>query len=243
MLATAELVARELGATRAQADAVTVLRSEQYARARAADVHRRYLVPVLVAGRAGTTLTVDWDEGVRAVTAESAASLPTVDPEGIHTYASQTHPADGTAGCIVTSRQRAAELANGAGVADVMASGFARAGRSRMPEAPVPAAYRALDAAGLTFDDIHAVTTHNPFAVNDLWFSTQTGFPLERMNAYGCSLVFGHPQAPTGMRSIAELIVELVERGGGIGLFSGCAAGDTAAALVLRVDDAAAPSR
>jgi len=32
--------------------------------------------------------------------------------------------------------------------------------------------------------------------------------------------------------------VELTERGGGIGLFSGCAAGDTAAALVLRVSDA-----
>lgn len=241
MLVTAENVARELGASRAQADEVAVLRSEQYAKAQAGDIPSRYLVPIEIPqGR--RTLTVAADEGVRPLTAEAAPTLPPVEPDGVHTYGSQTHPADGTAGCIVTTRDRAAELAGGAGmagVAEILATGFARVGKSRMPQAPVPAAYQALADAGLTFDDVHAVTTHNPFAVNDLWFSAQTGYPLERMNAYGCSLVFGHPQAPTGMRSIAELIVELTGRGGGIGLFSGCAAGDTAAALVVRVSDSA----
>ena len=38
-----------------------------------------------------------------------------------------------------------------------------------------------------------------------------------------------------GLRVIIELIEELVERGGGVGLFSGCAAGDSAMALCLRV--------
>jgi hypothetical protein len=57
------------------------------------------------------------------------------------------------------------------------------------------------------------------------------------MNSYRCSLVFGHPQAPTGLRSIAELIETLRLRGGGVGLFTGCAAGDTGAAVVLEVSD------
>ncbi|MCP5092606.1 MAG: thiolase family protein, partial [Gammaproteobacteria bacterium] len=48
--------------------------------------------------------------------------------------------------------------------------------------------------------------------------------------------IWGHPQAPTAMRSVIELIEELVIRGGGHGLFSGCAAGDSAMALVLHVD-------
>ena len=47
------------------------------------------------------------------------------------------------------------------------------------------------------------------------------------MNNYGCSLIWGHPQGPTGLRSVIELIEELVIRGGGRGLFQGCAAGDT----------------
>jgi acetyl-CoA acetyltransferase len=38
-----------------------------------------------------------------------------------------------------------------------------------------------------------------------------------------------------GTRAIIELIEELVLRGGGYGLFSGCAAGDTAMAVVLEV--------
>ena len=60
---------------------------------------------------------------------------------------------------------------------------------------------------------------------------------LERMNLFGSSLVYGHPQGPTGARIIAELIETLRRRGGGIGLFTGCAAGDTGAAVVLRVED------
>ncbi len=82
-----------------------------------------------------------------------------------------------------------------------------------------------------------AVKTHNPFALNDILFSRQTGFPLEKMNNYGCSLVWGHPQAPMATRAVIELIEELAERGGGYGLFAGCAAGDSAMAVVLEVTD------
>jgi acetyl-CoA C-acetyltransferase len=84
---------------------------------------------------------------------------------------------------------------------------------------------------------VHAVTTHNPFAVSDLWFARETGWPVERMNELGSSLVYGHPQGPTGLRAIVELMATLTARGGGVGLFTGCAAGDTGGALVLRVDD------
>jgi acetyl-CoA acetyltransferase len=80
------------------------------------------------------------------------------------------------------------------------------------------------------------VTTHNPFAVNDLWFSRAMDYPLEQMNPLGCSLIYGHPQGPTGMRGIVELVQALRAQGGGFGLFTGCAAGDMGAALVLSVE-------
>jgi acetyl-CoA acetyltransferase len=41
-----------------------------------------------------------------------------------------------------------------------------------------------------------------------------------------------------GTRAIIELIEELALRGGGLGLFTGCAAGDTAMSVVLEVCDA-----
>jgi acetyl-CoA acetyltransferase len=122
-------------------------------------------------------------------------------------------------------------------VVRLLGSGVSRVGKAEMPKAPVPAARQALAGAGLSFDDLNAISTHNPFTVNDLWFAGQTGVAVEEMNVYGSSLVYGHPQAPTGARLIAELIETLRLRGGGTGLFTGCAAGDTGAALVIRVDD------
>ena len=237
MLAAAEAVAAEMEATREELDDLTALRWEQYAAALADDraFQRRYQVPVEIPQRKGA-LRLGADEGVRPKTRDGIGGLPPAAPDARHTFASQTHPADGCAGAVVTTASRAREL-SGEGIVRILGVGFARVGKSRMPQAPVPAALSALEAAGRSIADVRAVTTHNPFAVNDLYFARETGIKAEDMNAYGCSLVFGHPQGPTGLRSIAELIETLRLRGGGLGLFTGCAAGDTGAALVLEVTD------
>jgi acetyl-CoA C-acetyltransferase len=107
---------------------------------------------------------------------------------GVVPYGTQTHPADGTAGLVVTTADRARELADGEGVARIVGTGAARVGKAEMPKAPVPAAKAALDEAGLGFEDLDAVTTHNPFAaVDDLWFAGQMGVLLDPMNLHGCS--------------------------------------------------------
>lgn len=238
MVQTAENVAAEAGIDRHELDEVTLLRYDQYATALENDraFQRRYMVPVQVPSRKTDPDVVDSDVGVRATSAEQLATLEPVEPGGVVTYGSQTHPADGTAGVIVASRNRAAECGRDGSAARLLSCGFARAGPAQMPKAPVPAARTALRDAGLDFDDLHAVVTHNPFTVNDIWFSRQTGVHIAKMNIHGSSLVYGHPQAPTGARLVAELIETLVLRGGGYGLFTGCAAGDSAGALVIEVD-------
>jgi acetyl-CoA C-acetyltransferase len=241
MLQTAENVVEEIGVSRDELDDVTALRYEQYARALADDraFHHQFMVPAAlpVRKRGAEPKLIDADEGVFATTREGLAALRPVMPNGAITAGMQTHPADGTAGALVAARNRARSLSRGEGVAQIVATAQARVEPARMPKAPVPAAERALRDAGLTWDDVDLVTTHNPFAVNDIYFQRQTGFPLERTNTYGCSLVWGHPQGPTGLRAIVELIEALRLRGGGVGVFSGCAAGDTGAAVVVRVDD------
>jgi acetyl-CoA acetyltransferase family protein len=239
MLAAGETVAAESGISRGELDELTALRSDQYAKALADDraFQRLYMVEIQIPQRRKPPRVIDADDGIRPAVLEEIAKLPPAAPDGLHTFATQTHPADGAAGALVTTVDQARELARGAGVARILATGFARVAPSHMPQAPVPAARAALAAAGLEMGQVDAVTTHNPFAVNDIYFSRETGFPIERMNSYGCSLVFGHPQGPTGLRSVTELIEELRLRGGGVGLFTGCAAGDTGAAVVVRVDD------
>ena len=238
MVETAEAVAREEGIERVELDEVTALRGSQYQQALDDErsFQRRWMVPVELPTRRGEPTVVAADEGVRTSSLDELAALPAVSSDGVITYGSQTHPADGTAGMVVTTCDRARELAGGSGIARVLAVGGARADKARMPKAPVPAAGRALEAAGLGFGDVHAVVTHNPFAVNDVYFARQTGIDLGAMNTRGCSLIYGHPQAPTGTRGIVELLHVLAERGGGIGVFTGCAAGDTGAAVVLSVE-------
>jgi acetyl-CoA acetyltransferase len=137
---------------------------------------------------------------------------------------------------LVTTRERAERMRTQPLTVQLLAYGQARAKKGFMAQATVPAARAALQAAGLRVTDIAAIKTHNPFAVNDVYFSRQMDVPIESFNNNGSSLVFGHPQGPTGMRLVIELIEELAERGGGHGLFTGCAAGDTAAAIVLKVE-------
>ena len=238
MVDTAEAVAAEAGIERGELDELTLLRYEQYEAALADDraFQRGWMVPVTVARRGRDPLVVDVDEGIYPTTAEGLAKLAPQTPDGVVTFGTQTHPADGTAGMVVAPTAVARELSGGRGVAQILGTGFSRVEKARMPKAPVPAALSALADAGVTIDQVDAVKSHNPFAVNDVFFARQTGFPVERTNAFGCSLIYGHPQGPTGARAIVELIAELEARGGGIGLFTGCAAGDTGGAVVLRVD-------
>lgn len=181
---------------------------------------------------------LEGDEGLVRSTPEGLARLQPVIEGGSVTYGGQTRPADGNTALVLATPERARELSAAPQIAiRLMGFGQSRAALAFMPEAPVPAARRALSAAGLEMGQIDAVKTHNPFAINDLIFAKQTGFDVAAMNNFGCSLIWGHPQAPMGLRSIIELIEELVIRGGGYGLFTGCAAGDTAMAVVVEVVD------
>ena len=181
--------------------------------------------------------TVESDEGIFPTTVAGLEKLKPLLPDGTVTFGGQTFPADGNAGMIVTTPDRAAELTSDPDVKIQLIS-FAqgRAKKSFMPAANVPASKSALAMAGISITDVKAIKTHNPFAVNDIYFAHEMGIDKETMNNYGSSLIWGHPQGPTGMRLIVELIEELVLLGGGYGLFTGCAAGDTAAAIVVKVD-------
>lgn len=238
MVATAEAVAAEAGMTKDELDDLTLVRYEQYRDALANDreFQRPWMVPVRIERRRRDPLVIAADEGIHDTTAEVLSKLAPVMPDGVVSYGTQTHPADGTAGVIVAAEDRARELSGGEGIARILGTGFARVERGRMPEAPVPAARQALSDAGVDLSGVDVIKTHNPFAVNDIWFARETGVDATAMNPYGSSLVYGHPQAPTGTRGLAELIEILRRRGGGVGLFTGCAAGDTGAAVVLRVD-------
>jgi len=243
MVDTADRVAARHGISTARQHDVVLERYAQYSEAVANDSAflKRFMdlpfeVPDARMKRVRTTLA--GDEGIHPTSADKLAKLSPVRQDGSVTFGGQTHPADGSAGIVVTTPHRARELSSNPSIAiRILAFGQSRVEKGYMPEAPVPAARQALERAGLGIADIDVIKTHNPFVVNDIVLADAFGIPTHRMNRFGCSLVWGHPQAPTGLRAIIELIEELAMRGGGQGLFTGCAAGDTGMAVVIRVGD------
>jgi len=238
MIQTAENVSREYGVTREECDAIVLRRQEQYRDSLANDreFQKRYLFPVEVQVSRKKTIRVEEDEGVPVSTKEGLAGLRPVAPGGVHTYGSQTYPADGNCGLCVTSREKARELSRDPKVeVRIVSFGYARTKKGYMAAAVAPSAQMALREAGVTVQELAAVKTHNPFASNDAVLSKVLGIDRDGMNHFGCSLIYGHPQGPTGARLLMEGIEEVAMKGGGYLLFSGCAAGDTAASLVLKI--------
>lgn len=243
MVSTAENCAKKWNVSLAEQHDIVLRRYEQYVDAtRVVDgrsFQQRYMtLPLEVpdARYRKTVATLTGDEGIHPTTADGLKKLKPAKEGGTVTYGGQTHPADGNAGMIVTTASAAKELSpSGSPSITLQGFGQARVEMAWMPSAPVPAAKRALEAAGITIRDVKAIKSHNPFAVNDAVFAREFGIDVMSMNNYGCSLIWGHPQGPTGMRAIIELIEELVLKGGGWGLFQGCAAGDTAMAVVVKV--------
>lgn len=238
MIQTAENVAKENHVTRQQCDEVTLRRYEQYIDSLDNDreFHKKYMFPVTIKASKKKTITIKEDEGVMPTTRQGLEKLRPLLKDGSHTFGSQTHPADGSCGLIVTTKDKAAELSHDKSKdAQIVSYGFSRAKKGFMAMAVVPAARMALDKAGISIKDVKVIKTHNPFAANDIYLSDQMNIDVNSFNNFGSSLIFGHPQAPTAGRLIIEGIEELADKGGGYMLFTGCAAGDTGAALVLKI--------
>lgn len=238
MIQTAENLAKEAGITREEGDEFVLIRYEQYQDALKDDraFQRRYMAPVKIPKGKKDVKVIDADEGVFPTTKEGLARLRPVMEGGAVTFGTQTYPADGNAGMVICTEEQAQRLGkDGGATIQILGFGDARVKKAFMPMAVVPAARKALQHAGIEIGDCKAIKTHNPFGVNDVYFCRELGLAPDKVNRYGSPLIWGHPQGPTGMRAIVEMIEELVEAGGGYGLFSGCAAGDTAMAVVLEV--------
>ncbi len=238
MVESAEIVAKENGFTKEQSDTVVLRRYEQYQMGLAnnREFQKQYMLPVEVQLTKKKSLVVEEDQGVMPSTREGLDALKPLSPGGIISFGAQTHPADGNAGILLATREKAQEFSMDKTITiQVIAYGYARVEKAHMPAAPVPATRMALKNAGLTIKEIKVIKTHNPFTVNDLYFAKEMEIDVMGMNNYGSSLIFGHPQGPTATRLIIEGIEETVMTGGGYMLWTGCAAGDCGAALILKI--------
>jgi acetyl-CoA acyltransferase len=208
------------------------------------------MFPVYVPPRFEKIATTD--NGVREdSTLEALAALkPVFDKRYGSVTAGNASPlTDGAAAVLLMSEDKAAALGyQPIGYIRSYASAAVDPGEQLL-QAPVLAAPKALQRAGLTLRDIDLVEMHEAFAAQVL--SNLRGFespmwaaraglsqPLgavdrAKLNVMGGSLSIGHPFGATGARVTTTLCNELTRRGGQFGLLTVCAAGGLGFAMVI----------
>lgn len=102
-----------------------------------------------------------------------------------------------------------------------------------MLNAPVPAAKKVLEKAGLSKDDIDVYEINEAFSVVAEKFIRDLDLDRSKVNINGGAMALGHPIGATGSILIGTALDELERSGGRYGLITMCAAGGMAPAIII----------
>ena len=162
---------------------------------------------------------------------------PDLEIQHFHHAGNSSGVVDGAAAVLVTSKEYAQK--NGLKPrARIVATANMGDDPTLMLNAPVPAAKKVLEKAGLTLDDIDLFEINEAFAVVAAKFVRDLGLDWDKVNVNGGSIALGHPIGATGSILIGTIIDELERRDLKRGLVTMCAAGGMAPAIIVeRVED------
>lgn len=253
----ADAIATLEGITREDLDALALESQKRAAVAIAEHRFDKSLVPVYFEDG---TLALDHEEFPRPqTTAEGLASLkpsfealadvplddtgvtfrslikqkyPDLDIKFVHHAGNSSGVVDGSAAILLASPKYAKEhglKARGRVVA------MANMGDSPtlMLNAPVPAAKKVLEKAGLTVDDIDLWEINEAFAVVTEKFIRDLKLDRSKVNVNGGAMALGHPIGATGAILIGTMLDELERRNLKRGLITMCAGGGMAPAIII----------
>jgi 3-oxoadipyl-CoA thiolase len=219
---TAENVAERFGIDREAQDAYA-LRSHQRAVAATEAGHFAEEIVAVEAPQGRGTVTVEADEGPRAdASLEKLASLRPVFREGGTVTAGNASTLNDGAACTLVASEVGVEQLGAEPLARIVATGVAGVDPAYMGIGPVEAVPRALDAAGLTLDQIDLIELNEAFAAQVLACAAELGIDQERLNVNGGAIALGHPLGCSGARLASTLVRELRRRGGRYGVATLC---------------------
>ncbi|MFK7865655.1 MAG: acetyl-CoA C-acetyltransferase [Pseudohongiellaceae bacterium] len=254
----ADAIATLEGIDREALDQLAVTSQERAARAIAEGRFDRSLVPVL---NEDGSVALDKEEFPRAgTTMESLSGLKTVfelwrdipvDEQGttygsliqskypeienfthVHHAGNSSGVVDGSAALLITSKDYA-DKNDLKPRARIVATANMGDCPTLMLNAPVAAARKVLDKAGLSIDDIDVWEINEAFAVVAERFIRKLDLDREKVNINGGAMALGHPIGATGSILIGTALDELERSGGRYALVTMCAAGGMAPAIII----------
>jgi acetyl-CoA acyltransferase len=237
---TAENVAEAFGISREDQDAFALRSQLKTAAARESGFFDAEITPVEIPVRRGEPVTVSEDEHPRpATTLEKLASLRAPFRTGGSVTAGNASGINDGA-CAVLLASADAARANGlTPIARVVTAASAGVKPSIMGIGPVPAAFKALQQAGLGIEQMDVIELNEAFAAQSLAVLRELGIndDAAHVNPNGGAIALGHPLGMSGARLIATAACQLRATGGRYALCTMCVGvGQGVATIIERVD-------
>jgi acetyl-CoA C-acetyltransferase len=157
---------------------------------------------------------------------------PDVDIQHVHHAGNSSGVVDGAAAILLAS----ASYAKAHGLkprARIVATANMGDDPTLMLNAPVPAAYKVLERAGMTLADIDIFEVNEAFAVVSEKFQRDLNLDRDKVNVNGGAMALGHPIGATGAILIGTVLDELERRDLQVGLITMCAGGGMAPAIII----------
>jgi acetyl-CoA C-acetyltransferase len=232
----AEMIAAKYGITREEQDAFAAESHRRAAAATRDGYFRDEILPVEVpAAKKGSAPRIfDADESIRPdTTTEILAKLkPAFQEGGTVTAGNSPGVNDGAAALVVTSSERARELA-----AEPLAVIRAQAVSGREPEwfglAPIEAVRRCAQRAGWPLGDVDLYELNEAFSVQALAVIRDLDLDPAKVNVHGGAVAIGHPIGASGARVLTTLLYAMRRRNASKGIAALCLGGGNAVALAV----------
>ena len=157
---------------------------------------------------------------------------PDVDIKPVHHAGTSSGVVDGAAALLLASEDYAKKK-GWKPRARIVATANIGDDPTLMLNAPVPAAKKVLQRAGLTVDDIDLFEVNEAFAVVVEKFIRDLGIDREKVNVNGGAIALGHPIGATGAVLIGTALDELERQNKKRALITMCAAGGMAPAIII----------
>jgi len=237
MAQTSDNLSRRNGIGREEMDAYALRSQKAAAAAAGRGVFKEEIVAVDVPqGR--KTVRVDADDHPRPeTTIEGLAALePAFGKDGFVTAGNASGIVDGAAALVLAGRDEA-QRRGLKPMASIVSWGVAGVPPEIMGIGPVPASRKAMEAAGLSLEEIDLVEVNEAFAGQYLAVEKELGLDRDRTNVNGGAIALGHPLGATGTRLLLTLAYELRRRKGRYGLATACIGGGQGIAMIIKRED------
>ncbi len=232
---TSETVAERYDVSREDQDAFAVESNRRAIEAISEGRFKDEIIPIEVT-LAGKQVVFDTDEGPRESSVEGLSRLrPVFKVNGRSTAGNSSQTSDGAAIEVLMTREAAAEYGL-TPLAELVTYQVAGVHPDEMGIGPTVAIPKALEAAGLSVDDIGLVELNEAFASQALYSIRKLGLDPAIVNVNGGAIALGHPLGCTGAKLTATLLHEMVRRDVEYGIVSMCIGGGMGAAAIFKRD-------